>query len=80
MDPTARRDLYVHNSPAARSVPATFPPQVVLKALRAALTARSTSSLEAWATLMSFSPVAGLTVSKVSPLTGSTHSLLLRGV
>jgi hypothetical protein len=47
-------------------------PQVVLNALRAAATARSTSLGPALATLSRTSPVAGLTVSKVLPSCAST--------
>ena len=65
---------------AARSPGTTLRPQVVLKALRAAATARSTSLAPALATLSSTSPVAGLTVSKVVPSRASTcegHRLIL---
>ena len=48
------------------------------KAARAAATARSTSAAEASAQSASFSPVAGLKVSKVAPFCASTHSPLMR--
>ena len=44
------------------------------KALRAATTARSASTAEAWATWTSTSSVAGSTVAKVWPSLASTHS------
>ncbi len=44
------------------------------KALRAATTARSTSTADAWATWTSTSSVEGLRVAKVLPSFASTHS------
>jgi hypothetical protein len=53
-------------------------PHVVLNALRAAFTARSTSAAEPCAKSSCFSPVAGLMVAKVSLDEEGYHSLLLR--
>ena len=49
-----------------------------LKASRAAAVALSTSALSPSATSQIFSPVAGLMVGKVFPLTASRHSLLMK--
>lgn len=68
------------NNSAPLSFPGFFKPQVVLKALRAALTAVSTSSLVACATSTRCLPVAGLIVSNVSFDEEATHSLLLHGL
>ena len=50
------------------------------RALRAALTALSTSALSASATLAITSPVAGLSVSNSPPSTGSTHLLSMNSL
>jgi len=70
---------WMENVHLARSVAATFRPQVVLNAFRAASTALSTSSEEAAWKSSRCSPVAGLTVENVSPFEEGTNSLLLRG-
>src|SRR5262245_55069552 len=74
---TRSASLYSSRPRSAASIVAHGPDST---ALRAALTALSTSLALPSATLAITSPVAGLYVSNDLPSTGSTHSLLMRSL